>query len=32
MMEVLDGLQEKERLVVVGQNTLTDGVKIRVVE
>lgn len=31
-MEVLEGLQERELLVVVGQNTLTDGVKIRVVK
>ena len=32
MMEVLEGLQAGEQLVVVGQNTLTDGVNVRVVK
>ncbi|HPI92969.1 MAG TPA: efflux RND transporter periplasmic adaptor subunit [Deltaproteobacteria bacterium] len=32
MMEVIEGLQENERLVVVGQNVLTDGVKIHAVK
>ena len=32
MMEVLEGLQAGEQLVVVGQNTLTDGVKIHAVK
>lgn len=31
-MEILDGLQTGEQLVVVGQNTLTDGVNVRVVK
>jgi hypothetical protein len=32
MMEVLEGLQVSEQLIVVGQNTLTDGVRINVVK
>lgn len=32
MMEVAEGLQASEQLVVVGQNTLTDGVNVRVVK
>lgn len=32
MMEVLEGIQAGEQLVVVGQNTLTDGVKIHAVK
>ncbi|MCU0575897.1 MAG: efflux RND transporter periplasmic adaptor subunit [Desulfobacterota bacterium] len=31
-MEVLEGIQAGEQLIVVGQNTLTDGVSIRVVK
>ncbi|HOS98350.1 MAG TPA: efflux RND transporter periplasmic adaptor subunit, partial [Deltaproteobacteria bacterium] len=32
VMEVLGGLQAKEQLIVVGQNTLTDGVRVNVVQ
>jgi len=32
MMEITEGLQAGEKLVVVGQNTLTDGVNVRVVK
>jgi membrane fusion protein, multidrug efflux system len=32
MMEIAEGLQAGEQLVVVGQNTLTDGVNVRVVK
>jgi membrane fusion protein (multidrug efflux system) len=32
MMEIAEGLQAGEKLVVVGQNTLTDGVNVRVVK
>jgi membrane fusion protein (multidrug efflux system) len=32
MMEIVEGLQAGEQLVVVGQNTLTDGVNVRVVK
>ena len=32
MMEITEGLQSGEKLVVVGQNTLTDGVNVRVVK
>jgi membrane fusion protein, multidrug efflux system len=32
MMEITEGLQAGEQLVVVGQNTLTDGVNVRVVK
>jgi membrane fusion protein (multidrug efflux system) len=32
MLEIAEGLQAGEKLVVVGQNTLTDGVNVRVVK
>jgi RND family efflux transporter MFP subunit len=32
MMEIVEGLQAGEQLVVVGQNNLTDGVNVRVVK
>ncbi len=32
VMEVLEGLQVSEQLIVVGQNTLTDGVRVNVVK
>jgi len=32
MLEIMEGLQAGEQLVVVGQNTLTDGVNVRVVK
>jgi membrane fusion protein, multidrug efflux system len=32
MMEIVEGLQAGEQLVIVGQNTLTDGVTVRVVK
>jgi len=32
MIEILEGLQAGEQLVVVGQNTLTDGVNVRLVK
>ena len=32
MLEIAEGLQAGEQLVVVGQNTLTDGVNVRVVK
>ncbi len=32
MMEIVEGLQAGEQLVVIGQNTLTDGVNVRVVK